>query len=532
MAIAIVLYFRNKNSIPSDIDIEIDELNKRLTPETLFSQKPRVVVDDNIILGVLNPNDNVRVHQHSIGLGLFYETARHWWEPMSPSPDGSYALFRCNKHYIELVSDGVGTRTIWYVLLNDVFFASTSQRALIYFLKSFEFNEDVIPWVLSSGSLGPKLSWDRRIQRLGSDERLLLNRDHWRISLHTTPCNFKPCTLAYKDLHAEMTFALKKTIGEIRSSLKAWALSLSGGYDSRALLILLKDLPGLNCLSWGCHSLMKEPDNDGSIAKKLSLYFQVPLHYYDVNTTSENVWKVFKRFLAIGEGRIDHIRWYMDGFKTWDQIAKTGFQTIIRGDEGFGWRAVSSGAEVYNSMGLTLFSRLLTPKQMLQYDLSDPVWPGALKRQANESLSLWRDRLYHCYRIPSVLAALTDLKLPYVEVANPLLSRRIIHIVRMLPDELRTDKRLFKDIVTAWSPPIPFAKAKLRPEYFPREQLLHRYLFNQLDHSGYLSPQLKKLIKASKKPTIDPKKLILRSFIMTEMTKLLDDDAKTGSTKR
>ena len=76
-----------------------------------------------------------------------------------------------------------------------------------------------------------------------------------------------------------------------------------------------------------------------------------------------------------------------------------------------------------------------------------------------ELLSTWRDRLYHEYRIPVYLAALSDLKLSYVEQMNPLLSRKILTVFRSLPEHLRTDKSLFKRIVGKIGPKVEMANA-------------------------------------------------------------------------
>ena len=73
-------------------------------------------------------------------------------------------------------------------------------------------------------------------------------------------------------------------------------------------------------------------------------------------------------------------------------------------------------------------------------------------------MATWRDRLYHSFRIPTILAALNDVKTPYVEILSPFLSRPIIMAARALPDRLRTDKLLFKRIVRSMGPRIPFAK--------------------------------------------------------------------------
>jgi hypothetical protein len=78
-------------------------------------------------------------------------------------------------------------------------------------------------------------------------------------------------------------------------------------------------------------------------------------------------------------------------------------------------------------------------------------------RQAGESLEAWRDRLQQQYRIPFVLGALSDLKLPYVEIINPLLANSVVALIRLLPDDLRTDKALLKAIARSLGPSIPFA---------------------------------------------------------------------------
>ena len=83
--------------------------------------------------------------------------------------------------------------------------------------------------------------------------------------------------------------------------------------------------------------------------------------------------------------------------------------------------------------------------------------PEYLNQRKGESLDTWRDRLYHQYRLPVVLAALSDIKLPYVEIVNPLLTGKIIDQVRTVHDHLRTEKEIFKRIVREISPKVDFA---------------------------------------------------------------------------
>ena len=56
------------------------------------------------------------------------------------------------------------------------------------------------------------------------------------------------------------------------------------------------------------------------------------------------------------------------------------------------------------------------------------------------------------------MAALTDLKAAYLEVGNPLLARSVLECVRAMPDELRTGKRLWLEIVASQLPGVALAK--------------------------------------------------------------------------
>jgi hypothetical protein len=85
--------------------------------------------------------------------------------------------------------------------------------------------------------------------------------------------------------------------------------------------------------------------------------------------------------------------------------------------------------------------------------------PAHLKQTESESLSTWRDRIFQEYRIPYAQALLADLKYPYVEQLNPFLSRKVAEVIRKMPDHLRSDKKLFKEIMKSLNPEgIPFSK--------------------------------------------------------------------------
>jgi hypothetical protein len=163
------------------------------------------------------------------------------------------------------------------------------------------------------------------------------------------------------------------------------------------------------------------------------------------------------RFILNGEGRIDHISGYLDGFGIWKDIHESGKVGIIRGDESFGWHPAYSEEEVIETIGIKWLSEIQNIGDFKISMKSKQELPEDLNRNPNESLSQWRDRLYHLYRLQNIIAPLGDLKLNYVEQINPLLSKRILQTVYSLPDHLRTKKVLWKKIIESFKPQVPFA---------------------------------------------------------------------------
>jgi hypothetical protein len=203
---------------------------------------------------------------------------------------------------------------------------------------------------------------------------------------------------------------------------------------------------------------INEAGNDAKVAKDLASALGVGHRYYHTDVSEEPIAEVVDRFLLCGEGRIDHIAGYMDGMKIWRDLLGDGVIGIIRGDEAFGCSPLSSALAVRHYVGCALCSDYSNLVDVIErFGLSHQEFPAHLKQRDDESLSTWRDRLYHIYRLPTVLAALSDLKFSYVEQITPLLSILILSRVRELPDRLRTGKTLFKGIVNTITPKVAYA---------------------------------------------------------------------------
>jgi hypothetical protein len=569
MAKIILLCSRNSGPDPS-FPRNFQGLCRRLAPDNISPRPPLIIQKDGIEVGVFNPCASLAVQNQSVCMGNLIQPREDWWEPRAGLPDGTYALFRTDRETVEAATDMLATRTIWYVQTEDTFMASTSQRAILYFLRGFRPNTDTFTWMLSSGTLGPGLSWDSRIKCLPDNSRLILDRSTWNLSVYQNDVTFAPLAIP----EAEHEQQLKETIGQVFQGLgldyAKWALALSGGIDSRAILLFLKDRKNLTCITWGMASSLEDKKNDAFLARKIAQHFGCPHRFFPVALSGEPFDSIFQRFLVTSEGRIDQIAGYMDGFKIWKHLHEAGYEGILRGDVAFGNRAVSTPKDVYKNVGLDILSDFenLSPVGSVLEDLGQkrPSW---LEQGEEENLEKWRDRLNAQFEVPVQFAALNDIKLSFVEIINPFLTHQIVQRVRHLPDSLRTDKMLFKKIVDSLNPRIPYAQR--RAIAFPHDTLKKkeavRFITDELltQHAKALLPEalmrfiidnmrvsdgkitvkspllhrmlrplapksLRKWRKAKMaKRHLDLNTLGLRACIVSRMTKLLAEDARALS---
>jgi len=435
----------------------LEQVSSRICPDNIEPRAPRIVEQFGLIAAVFSPSGAVRIAGASICAGHLTKDCA-WDLPGNIAPEGAFALFRADLNIVEVLSDAVASRNVWYYFDDDILIAATTQRAIVAVLGSFEFHRAVVPWMLTNGSLGPLPSWDRRLGRLRPDSRLCLDRASWHLSIVAPEIAFA-CQQDPKMSHRDALLrCLTHTFASIQFDYRKWVLPLSGGYDSRGILCLLPQTAGLRTITWGVAASRRQAGNDALVAQQVAAALGVRHEFRQTDPTPEPPRRIFNRFVAAGEGCIDHISAYMDGFAIWRSLYEEGIEGVIRGDEGFGWTRVKSPADVLKSIGIALWSHYENLPTAESLGLPPHHLPADLERRSTESLDQWRDRLYHQYRVPTVLAALNDLKLHYVEVANPLLARPILDLVRSMPDRQRTEKRLFRTIVKDIGPNIGIAR--------------------------------------------------------------------------
>lgn len=438
-------------------------IDTRLTPDGLAPAAPDYACAGGVLAAVLRPGAASARNGLGLRLGAVDRSARDGWTPGAPVPDGCFALLRVNAEAIEVVADSTASRTIWYALTDEWFVASSSQRAIVMCLASFEPNPVATAWMISSSALGPGEAWDRRVAAVPPGGRVTLDRRNWRLQVAAEPIRFEPAHRPVRQHRERLEQAVLESVRELDHDPSRWLMPLSGGIDSRGLLLAYLragiDPARIRCITWGQPAALDQPESDAVIARRLAghfglehRYFETPLH------SAENHDTIIRRFLIAGEGRVAHITGYLDGFALWRRLHDERCAGVLRGDEGFGAYPVRHEVHARASIGLTTLTDYFDAETVRAFELAEQRLPEDLQRSSRESLTQWRDRARHRFRLPVVLAALTDLKTAYVEVLNPLLCRRVIECIRQLPDDLRTDKRIWKGLVDEWSPSIAYAR--------------------------------------------------------------------------
>jgi hypothetical protein len=486
-------------------------------------------------------------------------------------PDFASALFRANADVAEVLTDAAGSRTVWYALSDSQLIASTSQRMIVASLRTFEPNGAVIPWMLLSGGSGPRLSWDRRIECMPPDSTLRLDRMRWRLTVEEQAAAWYGSGPAPDDDQINrLQEALDRTFAGLRTDDDT-VLPLSGGYDSRAiLLLLLRHLrPGssIRAITWGTRDALGDPTNDAYLARSLCRALNVDHRYLVLDETPVPFPTVFRRFVAMGEGRTDHIGAYIDGFAMWQGLHDDGIGAVLRGDMGFGYPPALTERDVRLQTGFPVPDdyRNLPPKSGLREARLKLPFP--MGRMAGESCTEWNGRLGHAFRLPINLAALTQLKTSFVELLNPLLARPLLRLARSLPGHLYVGKHAFKKVVERLSPSIPFARTTAIPpprdvyrtaearaflrqvlgdgggRYLPQDTIdavmpalapstraSHRPTVNlsalKKRAKGSLPKWVASIVRSAPSGRLDPLTLAFRAAIVTETCKLLTDDAK------
>jgi len=440
----------------------VARIEERLRPQGLGRRLEIFACSDDLVAASLFQSTGLVCSGGSAAFGLIAKEAGDWACPGAAVPEGSFALVRTSSSAVELVSDAMATRCIWYCFDDDKLVASSSQRALLMLLGTFEPSERPLPWILANGVLGPEGGWDRRMKRLPPQSSLRLDRSSWKLDLQEPALDFAPGSRDERDWAGAYRQATDSAVNLVASAPGDWVLPLSGGFDSRILACLLKGRRAFRTVTWGMGEGPFSTRPEAEAAAQLAKWAGFSHEYAEIDTTSVPFSEAAQRFVAVNESQTDHFVAYRDGFAVWQGLGKSA-DGVILGDEafgGFGWSPVHDEAQARASVGLCVPGEIPGLGSIPGLEFSGTRLPQALMRMPDEDLLTWRYRLFHDFRIPVARAAQAETKARFVEVCNPHQFASVLQIVRRLPHELRTDKRLLIEYARELTPSVPFCSAR------------------------------------------------------------------------
>jgi hypothetical protein len=433
----------------------------RIVPDNIEAHPPLLWEKNGVVAAAVNPGPGTLFREGAVAVGQLYEAGERWWEPGPSVPDGSYALCRVSDRRVELVTDLYASRTLWYVLTDDLFLASSSQRALVALLDSFELNHEAVSWMLSAGYLPPGAGWDARLRRVPPACRLTLDRRTWTLeqARHVVP--IIPAGGTEKEHVERLRGAILDACARLDLPWATWLLALSGGMDSRTMLVgLVRAGRRPTCVTWGREAARGDPKNDAAIGERVANHFGLPHVFCSTDFTGEPLDLVLGRFLAVSEGRLDHFDGYTDGLRMWKLLFESGVEGVVRGDEptqGYQWHY--STEEVSRLRALAHMVADYPPTHLIhRLGLAQQTWPEDLRKRAGESRSAYSGRLFQELYSPAMMSPLNDLKGLYLEVANPLLWRAVVVASHTMPESLRRGRRAMKAVQASMKIGIPFAE--------------------------------------------------------------------------
>lgn len=453
-----LLYITIKNENRVSLKVFEDSLKKierRIIPDNITPNKMIKIVSGNSILSVFNPMSTLKIKNKSIALGHVNNADFDEFNKRGSEFNGSFSIFRDEDKFFQVANDVLGSRTVWYYKDDNLFVSSTSQRAIVMCLNSFEFNDKIIPWMLSAGTIGPGYSYDKRISMIPPNSLLTLDKENWELKCESEKSELTNEYTSKSEAKTDLHKALKESFAKININEEKFALPLSGGYDSRGVLLFLRERIKLQTITWGAKESLNIKDNDAFIAKQLADKIKVENKFYESYNPNVSVKEVFNRYLVNSEGRIDHIGGYLDGMQMWKEFFENKHETLIRGEELLGLYEPASYLDARRASGVTILSDYAN----IDSKLIDKLQKQELPNYNNEDIYKFKGYYAINYEHPIVFAALNDIKTSYAEIYSPLLSSDILSVVfRMFSSDMIGDKQIFKDIIDELCPDIPIAK--------------------------------------------------------------------------
>jgi|GEM_PF-2631495 asparagine synthetase B (glutamine-hydrolysing) len=257
------------------------------------------------------------------------------------------------------------------------------------------------------------------------------------------------------ELADELNNLYLQSLNRIIKGKKNIFISLSGGYDSRAITAMLKKCVNSNfniiCFSHNFGNINKDTDSD--IARQIAENLGYPFRL--INSYERNPFHTFKYNAEHGQG----MAYFCVESDAWEEMnkdfEKCGSGILLVGDmndgtfkefHGNNKRALER-TQIYESFFLKEYRNYFSPDILQNLcENWDREYDKILNRvsQQDNMINLL-DYLYIDQRIPNVNSVAREcFQAPYIETATPFYDNNVLDFMGKLPPSLRNNKKLHR----------------------------------------------------------------------------------------
>lgn len=305
---------------------------------------------------------------------------------------------------------------------------------------------------LASGYLWGDECFLKEIKRLAPGQLICLNNDGIKIETYWKMI-FEKSQATEQSLIGELFESIKKDISDLPKGNKI--LTLSGGYDSRALLGFLKNSnQQINTVSYSFGSKVNkgmDMDVGGYYAKKAGVshsYYHAP-----IDDSSRLISDINNAVSATGGE--NYLSIFQDAFlgKEFYRHLADQYDYMIRGDEVWGWGdlAVNYDMAFWESRLFNL-DEIAYPKKIMSPDVYDRgiKYIGGKRKEFIEecgtpkiSANDLKDYLYWRHREARLLQSMAYFRRCFIPHFAPFLFDRTLSVIKKTPSKYRVQKNLF-----------------------------------------------------------------------------------------
>lgn len=388
------------------------------------------------------------------------------------SINGSYALFIMDltQDKFFIVIDRINSRKIFQYVDSDCFIFSNS----IYFFNDFSLSADpkAIAWYLSNGAVFNSRTLFKEIKVLKRATITEISKNHIKQKTYWVyGFNNEYKNISEKELSSELHKLLIRSVEKRIKSNDEIYISLSGGYDSAAILGIIRyslKLDDVKTFTYAHGNISCKSDAYVSklMAEKCGYKFNILPAFVNnlLSFLEENAyWGQGTANICDEINAINTIR---------DELGDSPNNNLFFGDECFGWvdEPITSKREAFRSLRIYDFDNLRLLDKFLPSHLFSNLKDELIADYA-DVLNLTPDfedhfdtknYLYLDQRISNVMTSWRDFFYStYARIQNPFLDNDILDFMQKLPKNHRIDKLLFKNTVEKFYPEIfKFKRAK------------------------------------------------------------------------